>query len=595
MFARELAPKTRLVILAMTSILAGALSLQAQTPLPNAKPEPITGSISGRVSNESGQGIPNVMVYARPSVTFAQRITATDSEGNFKFDGLDSALYLFGTSAPGYVMPATDPEAEPVYYRLNESVSLNLIKGGVITGTVLSSAGEPVVQAQVRAVLIRDANGKAPKSMGFQVTRTTDDRGVYRLYGLGPGTYLVSAGGRNSFGGNGAYDEDAPTYAPSSTRDTAAQITVISGEETSVDIKYRGEPGHAVSGIVTGMPEGNPSSFGTNISLMQYDNGVPINIALAYTPPGSKAFAIYGVADGEYGLSAQSMSAPGSSSVSETRHITVKGADISGIELNIKPLGSIAGHVVLAKSEIAECKNKRQPLFSEMVVAVRRGEKRKPAEPPQAMSFFFQPEGVPNQSGDFQIKNLGSGQYNFGARFFARYWYLKSIVQENSATVPPAKTTAANSQTDLAKNGVTLKFGENISRVKVNLAEGAASLHGSFKLETGQTVPPKLLVYLVPAEKESAEDVLRFFANEIGSDGAFALNNLPPGRYWVLAQVTPNNETQAEINRQLLTDAETRATLRRAAEAGKLMVEFTPCQNVVDYQLPVPPQPSQKN
>jgi len=300
------------------------------------------------------------------------------------------------------------------------------------------------------------------------------------------------------------------------------------------------------------------------------------------------------VADGEYGLSAQSMSAPGSSSVSETRHITVKGADISGIELNIKPLGSIAGHVVLAKSEIAECKNKRQPLFSEMVVAVRRGEKLKPADPPQAMSFFA-PEAVPNQSGDFQIKNVGYGQYNLGVRFFARYWYLKSIVQENSAIVPPAKTIAANSQTDLAKNGVTLKIGENISRVRVNLAEGAASLHGGFKLETGQTVPPKLLVYLVPAEKESAEDVLRFFVNEIGSDGAFALNNLPPGRYWVLAQVTPNNETQAEIKGQLLTDGETRATLRRAAEAGKLLLEFTPCQNVVDYQLPVPPQASQKN
>jgi protocatechuate 3,4-dioxygenase beta subunit len=100
MFTREIAPKTSLVILGLTWTLAGALSLQAQTPLPNAKPEPITGSISGRVSNESGQGIPNVMVYARPSVTFAPRITATDSEGNFKFDGLDSALYQFGTAAP---------------------------------------------------------------------------------------------------------------------------------------------------------------------------------------------------------------------------------------------------------------------------------------------------------------------------------------------------------------------------------------------------------------------------------------------------------------------------------------------------------------
>jgi hypothetical protein len=136
---------------------------------------------------------------------------------------------------------------------------------------------------------------------------------------------------------------------------------------------------------------------------------------------------------------------------------------------------------------------------------------------------------------------------------------------------------------------VTLKFGENISRVRVNLAEGAASLHGSVKLETEQSVPPKFLVYLVPAEKENAEDVLRFFASEVGSDAVFALNNLPPGRYWVLGQVTPDKETQPEIKLRLLAEPETRAQLRRTAEAGKLLVEFKPCQNLGDYQLPLSP------
>lgn len=107
-------------------------------------------------------------------------------------------------------------------------------------------------------------------------------------------------------------------------------------------------------------------------------------------------------------------------------------------------------------------------------------------------------------------------------------------------------------------------------------------------------MPPKLLVYLVPEEKESAEDVLTFFASEVGSDGAFALNNLPPGRYWALGQVTRNNETRSEIKLRFPAEAETRAQLRRAAEAGKLLVEFKPCQNVADYQLPVSPA-SQKN
>lgn len=591
MFASETPPTARFVILSLTWTIAFGFSLQAQTAPTNSKPEPITGSISGRVVNDSGQGMPNVVVYARPTLAQSQRATVTDSEGNFKFDGLDSALYQFFAGAPGYVMPPRDPDAEAFYYRLNDSVSLSLIKGGVITGTVLSTSGEPVVQVPVRAMLVRDANGKAPKWLGFQTARTTDDRGIYRLYGLAPGTYIVSAGGRNSFGGTGAYDEDSPTYAPSSTRDTAAQVLVTSGDETNVDIKYRGEAGHAVSGTVTGAWDGAVGS-GISVSLMQIENGVPTNTAFGFAP-WSKTFAIYGVADGEYDVTAQSMSAPGESGASETRHIIVKGADVTGIELNIKPLSSISGRVALAKSELAECKNKREPLFSEMIIAVRRDEKQKVPEAPRIMNFYG-PQGVPNQIGDFQIRNLGPGQYNFGARFFARYWYLKSILQESGAKVPPAKSAAVNSQTDLARNGVTLKFGENISRVRINLAEGAASLRGSIKPETGQSMPPKLFAYLVPAEKESAEDVLRFFASEVGVDGVFAFNNLAPGRYWLLGQVTPNSETQSEVKLRSLAEAETRAQLRRAAEAGKLLVEFKPCQNVVDYQLPFQ-LPSQKN
>lgn len=94
-------------------------------------------------------------------------------------------------------------------------------------------------------------------------------------------------------------------------------------------------------------------------------------------------------------------------------------------------------------------------------------------------------------------------------------------------------------------------------------------------------------MYLVPAEKESAEDVLRFFASEVGSDGTSALNNLPPGRYWAVAQVIPNNEIQSEFKLRSPAAAEARAQLRRAAESGKFLVELKPCQNMAHYQLPV--------
>ena len=584
MLASQNPCKARSVMIALIWIIAVSLSVTAQTPASTAKAEPLTGSITGRVINESGQGVPNVMVGTRAAVAISLRTTLTDSEGNFKFEDLDSALYTFFASSSGHVMPPRDQEADPNYYRLNDSVTLSLIKGGVITGTVLSSSGEPVVQVAVRANLVRDANGQAPKYSGFQSGRATDDRGVYRIYGLMPGTYVVSAGGRNSFGGNGVYDEDAPTYAPSSTRDTAAQISVNSGEETRLDIKYRGETGHAVSGTLIGMSDASLSTI--NVSLMQFDSGAPMTTGVSFSPPGSKTFAIYGVADGEYDLTAQSFSPNSDSSASESRHITVKGADVTGIELNLKPLGSISGHVALAKSEVAECKNKRQPLFAEMMIAVRRSEKPKPAEPQRFLSFFGQ-QGVPNQVGDFQMNNLTPGQYSIGARFFAKYWYLKSIVQQAAAPATAPKSGAGASQNDLARNGVALKFGDNIARVTVNLAEGAASLRGSVKLETGQSVPPRLFVIVVPAEKESAEDVLRFFASEVGLDGTFALNSLPPGRYWAVANVPTKNEPQSELKLRSPAEAEARAQLRRAAESGKLLVELKPCQNMADYQLPV--------
>ena len=56
-----------------------------------------------------------------------------------------------------------------------------MLKGGVITGTVTSATGSPLVQAGVRAILIRDANGKPPTGPRFPAERPTDDRGVYRI------------------------------------------------------------------------------------------------------------------------------------------------------------------------------------------------------------------------------------------------------------------------------------------------------------------------------------------------------------------------------------------------------------------------------
>jgi hypothetical protein len=164
-----------------------------------------------------------------------------------------------------------------------------------------------------------------------------------------------------------------------------------------------------------------------------------------------------------------------------------------------------------------ECKNKRQPSLSEILLVARRSEKNTPKDQLVFPVLFVQ--AAPNKDGDFVMRNVTPGQFNLSARFFAKYWYLRSIVREVSAVKPAAgregTPSQAARQNDAARNGVGLKFGERVTGLTVTLAEGAASLRGLIKPGAGGPIPPKLHVYLVPAEKENAEDVLRFFAGPV--------------------------------------------------------------------------------
>ncbi len=572
--------------LALLGALSFGISAQAQED-ESKSATPRTGALTGHVINENGQPVSHATVYVTAPMSLPQpRITSTDDGGNFQIAGLDALVYTVGASAPSYITAPREPDSLPAYYRIGDSVTVSLLKGGVITGTVTSATGEPMVQTGVRAILIRDGNEKPPAGTRFPPQRVTDDRGVYRIYGLTPGTYLVSAGGSGSYGYSTAYDTDVPTYAPSSTRDTAAEVVVRAGEETSgVDIRYRGELGHAVSGVVNG-PTGPNSFSAINISWTQVVNGAPQVSAFSFQSPASKGFAFYGVADGDYNLIAQSYLSPGELTASEPRRITVKGADVTGVELVLKGLASISGRVALETLAAADCKNKRQPLLSETLLMARRSEKSTPKDQLAFPNFFAQ--GLPDRSGDFVLRNLAPGQFSLNVRFFAKYWYLRSIAREATPAQPETgRSGLANRQTDAARSGINLKFGERVNGLTVTLAEGAASLRGAVKPAEGASVPANLYLRLVPADKEYAEDVLRFFTVLVNAEGTFAVNNLPPGRYWALARVAGDNEVRSDSKLRAPEAAETRAQILRAADADKAAVEFKPCQNVLAYQLPL--------
>ena len=565
-----------LLILLLSSICATAqpqrLPRTRATPT-SAKVESKTGVISGRVVNESGQALVNATVWARPATPQGEPVTSaiTNRDGVFKFSGLQPGSYTVNASMPAYIPKS--PYSGPAVQSTGDSVTLVLIKGGVITGTVINSKGDPVIAIAIRAEMVTDDQGR--RSPAIVYDSMTDDRGVYRVYGLPSGTYIVSADGGPNYSPTGvnAFAIDTPTYAPSSSREAADEISVRVGEETSsVDIRYRGERGNTISGIVKGTRIGDRGFSVTLTSLAErgprWDNSFQ----------GTNGeFAFEGIPDGDYHLIATAYWNDRDRGLSDSIVLNVQGADVEGIELTAAALASISGTVVLKelKEPVAECHDKRRPQFWETTITawhrVTQGAKKKP-------QFVWRARASesPNAQGNLTLRDLAASEYYFGVRLPGQPWYLQSV-----AFVP---ATPAGKPTDATRSWTTVKPGDQLSGLTFTLAQGAALVRGQITLAEGQTLPEKLSVYLVPAEAAQAEEPLRYFAAPVSTAGDFWLSNVMPGRYWMLAQ-PGSDDTRTEASKIRLPDAaEIRSLLRHAAEQKKAEIELKPCQDVT-FQL----------
>src|SRR5262249_3227580 len=283
-------------------------------------------------------------------ITSGIQTATADDEGNFKATGLGPGSYMISTNVPGYVVARTDSESD--YHRPGENISINLIKGGVITGRVTDPYGEPMIGVRVQASKARELEGgqKYVGDMTQMGGRLTDDRGVHRLYGLEPGVYVVGVS-NDSAGLYGGYvvGREVTTWHPSSPRATAVEITVRSGEEVAgVDIRHREERGHTISGTVSGAAASGEGSESITIMLM---SGADRQLVGMTGTALSKGFAMFGVPDGEYEIAAVPMNPIRTEFASSApRRVAVKGADESGLELKIAPRASISGKVRIESS-----------------------------------------------------------------------------------------------------------------------------------------------------------------------------------------------------------------------------------------------------
>src|ERR1041385_89633 len=159
-----------------------SFGVTAQTQDQSSANAAASGVISGKVITREGEPLTNVRVSIgrlNATVNFAgnSQTLRVDSGGTFKTEPLEPGLYWLSVYAPGYIQDSSQRSTSSGFYRPGDNVTFTMIKGGVITGTVKNSNNEPMIAIQVRAIRVRDSEGK-PLQFPFATReRPTADRG----------------------------------------------------------------------------------------------------------------------------------------------------------------------------------------------------------------------------------------------------------------------------------------------------------------------------------------------------------------------------------------------------------------------------------
>jgi hypothetical protein len=138
-------------------------------------------------------------------------ITATRASGEFVFPSVPTGTYRivaigagFATAEYGQLRPNGDGRPLTLARGEETRVTMGIIPGGVISGTVTDQDGQPMVYASVTVMKVAyDAEGQMTTTTALEAK--TNDLGEYRAFWLPPGQYVVN-GGRsrlNTFGNQG--------------------------------------------------------------------------------------------------------------------------------------------------------------------------------------------------------------------------------------------------------------------------------------------------------------------------------------------------------------------------------------------------------
>ena len=442
--------------------------------------------------------------------------TATDVGGSFAMKDIDPGKYRLSVNRIGFVSGEYGARGP-----LQSGTTLSLARGqhlqgadfrltphAVITGRVVDEDGEPVANAQVQAMRYRYTQGR--KQLQPFGGSSTNDLGEYRMFGLAPGRYYLSATYRGAMmfaptvdrSVNQQPDEDyVPVYYPGTTDPSAAAAQDVPAGGQIQGIDFRLSKAHTVR--IRGRVA-NVSASGKKqamLSLMPRDRVGFFGMNRPVSSDSTGAFEIRGIVPGSYTLTASINDSERSFSVRQP--LEVGSGNIDNLTVTIQPGMELAGHIRVEGEAAAT--------LSDLQVSLRTRDQN-------GIMFGPIPSGRVKEDGSFTLSNVSADHFNVSIFGLPEGFYVKSIRAGDD---------------DALANGLDLSRG-TVGPIDVVLGPNAGLVEGAVQNENQQPATGATVV-MIPQEKGRRDQMSYYKTMTTDQYGRFTVKSIDPGEYKLFA------------------------------------------------------------
>ena len=497
----------------------GQRPMRAQ-PLPADAPRG-TSTLRGQiVAADNGAAIRRAQVRVVAPDARESRVATTDAQGRFEIKELPAGRYTMTASKGGFValqygQRRPSESGTPIELADGQTIdklSIALPRGSVLGGRITDEFGEPVANASVTAFRYAYAGGARRMTPAGQNARdTTDDLGHYRLFGLPPGDYYVSATLRSTgpevTDPMGELSGYASTYFPGTTNVAeAARVTLaVAQENTGVSfgliatrlVKVSGQVltsdgAAATNGMVMLMPAN--ASGRPGVAMQQGGNGNRID--------QTGTFHVTNVAPGRYQVQARS---GGREFELARMDLAVGTDDVDGLTLVTAPGAIVNGTIVSDTGEPFDFKS-------------------------QQLQIGARP-GTPDLSGPVA---MGAARVGDDWSFSLRNITDAVIVRTTGPQAWTLKSVFLNGQ-DITDIPTEFPPGQTVGGMQIVLTKKISALSGQITDSKGNPVLDATVVIFPSNEKLWTYQSRFIKAARPDQDGRYRVTTLPAESYLVLA------------------------------------------------------------